>query len=184
MADPKFTTNAPNLTGQRFHRLLVQGYAYSKNKVRHWHCLCDCGQEPIVTTKRLTTGHTKSCGCLNREIIEQRRVTAEAKRERRNKNARKRLADNPSKIRAERKTQKDAWRAEKDALGLCILCGKRPQRETSSICQECHSSSIANRKKRVRECAARRDMYLLHEVSSRGREKTVCSMSHHKTGHA
>lgn len=29
-----------------------------------WLCKCDCGQTAIVETSNLTTGNTKSCGCL------------------------------------------------------------------------------------------------------------------------
>ena len=29
-----------------------------------WKCLCDCGKEHIVRGSNLTTGRTKSCGCL------------------------------------------------------------------------------------------------------------------------
>lgn len=29
-----------------------------------WECECDCGNIVNVPTSRLTTGHTKSCGCL------------------------------------------------------------------------------------------------------------------------
>lgn len=29
-----------------------------------WLCKCDCGQSTIVEASNLTTGNTKSCGCL------------------------------------------------------------------------------------------------------------------------
>ena len=32
-----------------------------------WKCKCDCGNETIVDTRNLTTGHTQSCGCARRE---------------------------------------------------------------------------------------------------------------------
>lgn len=28
-----------------------------------WHCRCDCGTEKVVALFRMTSGHTKSCGC-------------------------------------------------------------------------------------------------------------------------
>ena len=31
-----------------------------------WHCKCDCGRETNVSTAWLKSGHTKSCGCLNK----------------------------------------------------------------------------------------------------------------------
>ncbi len=31
-------------------------------------CICDCGKETWIPTSRLTTGHTKSCGCFQVEF--------------------------------------------------------------------------------------------------------------------
>lgn len=56
-----------NLVGERFGRLVVIE-AYSKGKKdegKKWICECDCGQQTIVTTGHLRSGHTKSCGCIN-----------------------------------------------------------------------------------------------------------------------
>jgi len=57
-----------DLSNQRFGRLTAlefHGYGTS-NKVL-WKCICDCGNTSIVKTNNLTTGKTKSCGCLNHE---------------------------------------------------------------------------------------------------------------------
>lgn len=59
----------PNLTGQRFGRLVVQGLSDQKDK---WgkplhNCLCDCGNRCLVTTSQLKSGNTKSCGCLSND---------------------------------------------------------------------------------------------------------------------
>lgn len=32
-----------------------------------WHCKCKCGNEVDVDTRNLNSGHTKSCGCLQKE---------------------------------------------------------------------------------------------------------------------
>lgn len=57
-----------DLTGQRFGRLLVLGYAGSTSaKQSRWLCRCDCGQETTVTRQLLTDGKTSSCGCFQRE---------------------------------------------------------------------------------------------------------------------
>lgn len=56
------------LTGQRFGRLLVlYDTGERKNRYVVWRCRCDCGGEVDVTTNNLASGHTKSCGCYNRE---------------------------------------------------------------------------------------------------------------------
>ncbi len=33
-----------------------------------WFCGCDCGGHAVVSTSHFLSGHTKSCGCLQREI--------------------------------------------------------------------------------------------------------------------
>ncbi len=54
-----------DLAGKRFGWLIVVSQA-ATGKHGHimWECLCDCGNKTIVTTGRLHSGHTKSCGCL------------------------------------------------------------------------------------------------------------------------
>ena len=51
-----------DLTGNKFGSLTVVKYA-GKSK---WVCICDCGNTTCVKTSNLTSGHTKSCGCLSR----------------------------------------------------------------------------------------------------------------------
>ncbi len=55
------------LTGKIFGRLEVQRYVgVDKWRQSKWKCLCTCGRTVVVSG--LTTGHTKSCGCLRREL--------------------------------------------------------------------------------------------------------------------
>jgi hypothetical protein len=59
-----------DLAGQRFGRLVViERIENDKSKNARWICLCDCGNETIVVTRDLRSGHTQSCGCLNRDKI-------------------------------------------------------------------------------------------------------------------
>lgn len=37
-------------------------------------CVCQCGQEIYVTAHKLKSGHTKSCGCLQRDIVRARQT--------------------------------------------------------------------------------------------------------------
>lgn len=55
-----------DLTGQRFGRLLVLGPTDQRTKDGSfiWKCLCDCGSQVDVSSKQLTSGTKKSCGCL------------------------------------------------------------------------------------------------------------------------
>lgn len=59
-----------NLSGQRFGRLVVVRFlGLSTGSAHHalWECKCDCGGLSVVTSNRLKSGNTKSCGCLGRE---------------------------------------------------------------------------------------------------------------------
>lgn len=57
-----------DLTGQRFGRLVVLGYA-EKQEGRNpkWTCKCDCGNIKDVAGRGLREGHIRSCGCLAAE---------------------------------------------------------------------------------------------------------------------
>ena len=61
-----------DITGQKFARLLVikeskPHISSGGNKYRAWLCECDCGKVTKVKQSRITSGHTKSCGCLQKE---------------------------------------------------------------------------------------------------------------------
>ena len=55
------------LSGRRFGELTVIGRSGVTND-RHivWSCICDCGALAYVSEKDLVSGHTQSCGCLQR----------------------------------------------------------------------------------------------------------------------
>ena len=54
-----------NYTNQRFGMLTALEYTEQRNSdgKRLWRCVCDCGNEKLVTAANLKDGHTKSCGC-------------------------------------------------------------------------------------------------------------------------
>lgn len=57
-----------NLTGQRFGRLaVIQPKGKDNQGKTVFVCLCDCGNLHPVTGHELRNGHTRSCGCLQRE---------------------------------------------------------------------------------------------------------------------
>lgn len=57
-----------DLTGQRFGRLVVKERAPNHGREgTFWLCQCDCGKTAIVAGSKLRSGHTQSCGCLQRE---------------------------------------------------------------------------------------------------------------------
>lgn len=62
-----------DLTGKIFGRLTVIDRASDIRKgVPRWNCLCECGNKCVVTAGNLRSGHTKSCGCYDREMTSQR----------------------------------------------------------------------------------------------------------------
>lgn len=64
------------LTGQRFGRLTVSGFAgVNKRKTTLWVCSCDCGGTVTVVGTSLVSGNTKSCGCIGREKTTRRNTT-------------------------------------------------------------------------------------------------------------
>ncbi len=61
-----------DLMNKRFGRLTVVGVSPSNKHGRsQWLCLCDCGNEKIVTGGNLNSGGTRSCGCFHKEIVQQ-----------------------------------------------------------------------------------------------------------------
>lgn len=55
-----------NYVGQKFNKLLALERII-KNRRSHYRCKCECGNEMLVEGNRLSSGHTKSCGCLRQE---------------------------------------------------------------------------------------------------------------------
>lgn len=67
-----------DLTGQRFSRLNVIGYAGSRRTPSgqpqaQWWCRCDCGTVKRIRGVALKTGFTRSCGCYKSEVTGRRR---------------------------------------------------------------------------------------------------------------
>lgn len=56
-----------DLSGKTFHALKVLEFAEVRSGRSHWRCLCECGAEAVVDGSKLTNGHTRSCGCLQRK---------------------------------------------------------------------------------------------------------------------
>ena len=67
-----------NLAGQTIGRLTVIDEAPSRPRkngnLRYWNCVCSCGTQVIIPQCGLRSGHSKSCGCLQREVCGNRRL--------------------------------------------------------------------------------------------------------------
>lgn len=59
-----------DITGQKFGRLTALSVSHrnADHKIC-WNVVCDCGTRFTVNGKSMKNGNTKSCGCLQREII-------------------------------------------------------------------------------------------------------------------
>lgn len=62
-----------DLTGQVFGRLRVVRQSGSSKQGSIYECACDCGRIVEVRGKDMTTGNTKSCGCLKLEKLSENR---------------------------------------------------------------------------------------------------------------
>jgi hypothetical protein len=59
---------AIDLTGQVFNRLTVLKLDKVINHRYYWLCLCSCGNYKTIAAYSIKSSHTKSCGCLHKEI--------------------------------------------------------------------------------------------------------------------
>jgi len=63
-------TKRKNIIGNKYGRLTVIEFSHvdEKTKSAFWICECDCGNMVTVHGNKLRRGHTKSCGCLQKEF--------------------------------------------------------------------------------------------------------------------
>jgi hypothetical protein len=61
-----------DLVGQRFGRLMVISRCKHESRLGKFICKCDCGNIVHVSIDHLRAGHTKSCGCYNKEVASAR----------------------------------------------------------------------------------------------------------------
>lgn len=57
-----------NLKGKIFGRLTVISPHHTTRLGTYWNCKCECGNECIILTTKLSNGHTTSCGCRKKEL--------------------------------------------------------------------------------------------------------------------
>lgn len=66
---------AYDLIGCKYERLTVIEKVSKPEHLKHnssyWLCKCECGNSFVATTYQLTSGISKSCGCLTRENLSQ-----------------------------------------------------------------------------------------------------------------
>ena len=59
-----------DLTGQKYGKLTVLKKSEQRTSGGRiqWECKCECGNKILATGDHLRSGHTKSCGCLQKQI--------------------------------------------------------------------------------------------------------------------
>lgn len=58
-----------DLSGKRFGKLLVLGFAAKRLGHALWNCQCDCGTISTHWSASLRRGHSRSCGCWRGELV-------------------------------------------------------------------------------------------------------------------
>lgn len=59
-----------DLTGKKFNKWYVIKYNHTNSQgIAYWLCKCECGTERIISGGNLKGGKSKSCGCLQKQIV-------------------------------------------------------------------------------------------------------------------
>ncbi|RLB06914.1 MAG: hypothetical protein DRG27_06945 [Deltaproteobacteria bacterium] len=53
--------------GDKYNKLTAIRFDHKKENRQYWLFKCDCGNEKVIYVNHIKNGHTKSCGCLQRE---------------------------------------------------------------------------------------------------------------------
>ena len=70
-----------DLKGIRFGRLVVVECKKNNKQGSIWECICDCGNRCYVGQHSLRYGFTRSCGCLQKELVSKRLSKHNGKKE-------------------------------------------------------------------------------------------------------
>jgi hypothetical protein len=68
----KFKPETLDCIGKKFERLGVLGFTKKFNRT-YFDCLCDCGVRKAVKISHIKSGATRSCGCLNKDLLKLRK---------------------------------------------------------------------------------------------------------------
>ncbi len=64
---------AKEMIGQKYGRLTVaERVENNRHSQMVFRCECDCGNQTVIVAMSLRSGHTKSCGCLMKDVASER----------------------------------------------------------------------------------------------------------------
>lgn len=113
--------------GRIYGRLTVLGIVgRTTYGIARWACRCDCGQEIVAFSNSVTSGKTKSCGCLRREMARVRR----------------RAGTSDTCVNGHRKAE--YWEKNNRGEGFCIECNLAASRRYQARRKARLQSSQAN----------------------------------------
>ena len=177
-------SNYVDLVGQRFGRLTViceAGKAKNRGELL-WHCECDCGGNATVLTSNLKRGNTKSCGCYEQELKEERAKVAHDKAVEKKERKRKEKQLHAEADRERKFVDKFNERyghafeyikgykshdVKQPITVRCMVCGETKQRTRSKLfnadvniaCSNCNNNRKGMTKARCKECSKEFDCY-------------------------
>lgn len=62
-----------DITGKKFFRLTAIKFSHRDKSGNHyWLFKCKCGNEKLISKSCAISGHSKSCGCLHKELVVQK----------------------------------------------------------------------------------------------------------------
>ena len=60
--------------GQKFNKLTAIKFSHKVKYTKHWLFKCECGNKKVFCVGNIKNGHTKSCGCYNKEKLSERKI--------------------------------------------------------------------------------------------------------------
>lgn len=69
--------NKPELTeGKKLNRLTIVKFSHQDKRWRKWYFVkCDCGNKKVIMGSAMSSGNTKSCGCMSKEVKAATRIS-------------------------------------------------------------------------------------------------------------
>lgn len=130
-----------DITGQRFGRLIaLEPTEKRKNRKLVWKCQCDCGNITYVASDKLILGKTKSCRCLQKELISKR-----SRKDITGQRFGKLIAIEPTDIR---KNRKILWKCICDCGNICYISVSSLKNNKTKSCGCLFKEMLIKRNKR------------------------------------